>query len=95
MLKLPSFIKTPSYRRFEFKTRYYNADQEAFNERVSRAKKESGSSGISEVEAIKLRMKDKYQSHRNKKTGYNSRLRMFRIISLSIVLAALTYWILK
>lgn len=42
--KLPSFFKTASHRRFDFKTRYYDARKEDLDERIKIAKE--GSSNI-------------------------------------------------
>jgi hypothetical protein len=95
MLKLPSFFKTPSHRRFELKTRYYDSEKESFNERVNQARMQGSGVLLSEIDSLKSRVKNKYEEHRNRRVSQHSTVRRFRIITIVAVLTALTYWILK
>jgi len=44
-MALPSLFKLPKNKVFNFKTRYYDAEKEEFEERVERAKRDAGVTG--------------------------------------------------
>lgn len=94
MIKLPSIIKTPEHRTFSFKTRYYNAEKEAFDERVRKAMAEAGG-GNKDVEEIKSRIHDQFANKRKKNRTKPSSSQNIRIVVIITILSALFYWILK
>lgn len=94
MIKLPSILKTPKHRTFSFKTRYYNAEKEAFDERVRKAMAEAGG-GSEHVEEIKGRIHDQFAKKRTNSKTLNSSNQNLRIVVIIAMLSALFYWILK
>ena len=94
MIKLPSIIKTPKHRTFSFKTRYYNAEKEAFDERVRKAMAEAGS-GSKDVEEIKSRIHDQFANKRKNSKTKPSSSQNLRIVIIIAILSALFYWILR
>ena len=93
-MKLPSLFKTPTHKTFNFKTRYYNADKEAFEERIRMAKLEGGIVS-NDAEAVKDRIRQKFQDRRKIKNLPDNRSRILRIVILFVILSAFFYWLLK
>lgn len=94
MLKLPGMFKTPAHRRFEFKSRYYDADAEARLERMQKLKAEV-SSGVSSGEVLQNKIREGFRRHRNKSGQVSHKQSNFRIFIIAGILAALSYLILK
>lgn len=94
MIKLPSIMKTPQHRRFSIKTRYYDAEKEAFNERIERARQEAGSD-LTEVDALRNRMRAQFRKKRDRKAFPGAGQSNLRIILIIAILGALSYLILK
>jgi hypothetical protein len=94
MFRIPSMFKTPRHKQFEFKTRYYDADKEAFEERVRKSKIEAGYD-TSVTESARMRVHKHFENRRNAKPVYSSRQSNLRIILITGLLGALIYWILK
>lgn len=94
MMKLPSILKTPKHRSFEFKPRYYNAEKEAFDERIRIAMTQAGHVD-QEAEAVKARIRAKYQDRRKIKKGGSSMQQNLRILLIIALLSATFLWILK
>ncbi len=94
-----SIFKAPEYRKFNFKTRYYNADKEELMQRVEQAKREVGASNAINnegeyVQNIKGRMKnyiDKPIRPIRKRAERISNMRLFVII---VILSAIAYYLL-
>ncbi|MDQ3052247.1 MAG: hypothetical protein M3Q95_15320 [Bacteroidota bacterium] len=93
-MKLPSLFKTPQHKTFNLKTRYYNAEKEAFEERVRNAQREGGLNS-NDAEAAKARIRQKFQGRRNVSNHPDNRSRILRIFALFILLSAIFYWLLK
>jgi hypothetical protein len=95
-MKLPSLFKTPQHKSFNFKTRYYNAEKEAFEDRIKKAQQE-GSHISNDAEAVKERIRKKFQEKRktNSPPANSNRSRILRIAALFIILSSLFYWLLK
>lgn len=94
MLKLPGMFKTPAHRRFELKSRYYDADAEAKIERLQKLKAEV-TTGVNDGEALQNKIREGFRRHRNKSGQVSHKQSNFRIFIIAGILAALTYLILK
>jgi hypothetical protein len=93
-MKLLSMFKTPQYRSFSFKPRYYDAEKEAFEQRVLSIEHELG--GVdSDAEASKARIRKHFSNKRNAKTVYSSRKSNVRILIIIAILSAITFLLLK
>jgi len=97
-MALPSLFKIPAYRKFTFKTRYYDADKEELLERVERVKREIGVSKAVDdqgkyVQNIKGQMRKHLDSPIRpvrERTEKISNVRLFMII---VVLSAIAYYL--
>ncbi len=76
-MRLPTIIKLPQHKTFDFKARYWDKDKEELQERIERAKRELGkSSAVNEdgeyVPLIKGQMRSymssSFQSPRKRET---------------------------
>lgn len=85
-------FKTPAHRRFEFKSRYYDADAEARLERLQKLKAEAGAGGS---EVLQNKIREGFRRHRSKTGPASHKQSNFRIFIIAGILAALTYLILK
>jgi hypothetical protein len=94
MLKLPSIFKTQKHRSFNFRPRYYDADKEAFEERIRRIESELDTDK-SDVEATKLRIRQKFQNRRSGSGTGSNKASNIRVLVILGILGALAYWILK
>ena len=94
MLKLPSIFKTQKHRSFNFRPRYYDADKEAFEERIRRIESELSTEN-SDIEATKLRIRQKFESRRSNSGSASDKASNIRILVILGILGALSYWILK
>ena len=93
-MKLPSMLKTPQHRRFELKSRYYDADAEARLERMQKLKEEVASEN-NPGKVLPSRIRDGFRKHRQLKGQATHRQSNFRIFIIAGLLAAITYLILK
>ena len=93
-MKLPSLFKTPRHKSFNFKTRYYNAEKEAFEDRIRMAQR-NGTLVSNDAEGAKDRIRQKFQGKRKIQNLPDDRSRILRIVGLLIVLSALFYFLLK
>ncbi len=95
-MSLPSLFKLPPNKIFNFKTRYYNADKEEFEDRVERAKRDAGvTSAVNEkgvyVPNIKgqmshyMKRRPSMQKERNKSS--------FRMIIIAAILGFIAYYL--
>jgi hypothetical protein len=92
-MKIPSLFKTPRYRKFEFRPRYYNPEKEAFEERILKQEKKSEAS-FNHTEQFQLRLKEHIRSNRKlHKPGQYVRSNSIIMIIIAL-LSALSYWIL-
>ena len=96
-MAIPSLFRLPPHKNFKFKTRYYDADKEEFEERVERAKRDAGITGAvndkgTYVPNIKGQMKH-YMNRRPslQKARNKSSLRM---IFIAIILGFIAYYFL-
>tara|TARA_B100000886_G_scaffold324578_1_gene269385 strand:- start:2617 stop:2874 length:258 start_codon:yes stop_codon:yes gene_type:complete len=80
--KLPSFFKISRHRQFDFKTRYYDALKEDFNNRVKSA--ESGKTTF-------RFSNDWQQSKRSKENSTSNK----RLIFIVIILVLLSFALMK
>jgi hypothetical protein len=93
-MKLLSMFKTPQYRSFSFKPRYYDAEKEAFEQRMVSIAQEHG--GVnSDAEASKARLKKYFSNKRSAKSVYSSRKSNVRILIIIAILSAITFLLLK
>jgi hypothetical protein len=93
-MKIPSLFKTPKHKTFNFKTRYYNAEKEAFEERIRLAQQE-GNMISKDVEAVKDRIRYKFQNRRSSIKLADNKSRILRIVILFMILSAIFYLLLK
>ena len=97
-MALPSLFKITANKKFEFKTRYYNADREELLERVERAKREVGAGKATDADGnyvsnIKGQMKryiDKPMRPTRARAERNSNVRVFVIL---IILSLIAYYL--
>ncbi len=93
-MKLPSLTKLTPHRKFNFRARYYDADKEAFEQRISEIKQQIGEQA-SEAEAIKLRLRKQFLEKRKSRNHNSGFLQNSRIAVIIAILSLLTYLILK
>jgi hypothetical protein len=87
-------FKTPQHRRFDIKTRYYDAEAEARQERMRKLKAEVESvHDGSEMYQGKIR--EGFRKYRGKKDHISRGQSSVRIIIIAGLLAAISYLILK
>lgn len=94
MMRMPSLFKVPKHRQFEFKARYYNAEKEAFEERVRAATEKAGGMESNDPKR-KERMKQLFEIKRGRRQVSGERMRMIRLFSLVVLLGVLFYLLLK
>lgn len=92
---LPSLFKIPSHKVFDFKTRYYDAAKEEFEQRVERAKRDAGvGNTVNEkgeyIPAIKGQMR-RYMGHTYTSKQRNSS--SYRVLIIAAILSAIAYYI--
>jgi hypothetical protein len=90
---LPS-SKRKNTGAFNFRPRYYDADKEAFEERIRRIESELGADK-SDIEATKLRIRQKFQNRRSDSGSASNKASNIRVLVILGILGALAYWILK
>jgi 3-phenylpropionate/cinnamic acid dioxygenase small subunit len=93
--RFPSFVKLPQHKRFNFKTRYYDANKEALDERVARIKREMAAEESGEAVYSKEALKSKIEQewHRGGRRGHNTRSNM-RIAFIAALLVLFFYYYL-
>ena len=97
-MAFPSIFKSPEYRKFDFKTMYYNAEKEELMLRVEKAKREVGKSKATNnegeyVQNIKGQMKkhiDRQIQPVRKRAERMSNMRLFVII---VILSVVAYYL--
>jgi len=82
--KLPSFFKTPSHKKFQMATRYYDEK----NERIQRARMRAAK----REEQIE---KGRFTSTWKEKSNLKSNSSAWRLLLVLFILCLTTYWILK
>jgi len=91
--KLPSFIKLPRHKKFEYKPLYYDARKEALQERIKKIKREmEEEKNIDPKDRIKREIERKWQRNNYKQQVNFSNIRIFVIFSF---LVGLMYYLLK
>lgn len=91
--KLPSFLKIPSYKKFNYKPLYYSERKEALEERVEKIKRElEAEKNEDPKERVKRKIAEKWQRQSHNKQVTLSNIRIFVIFS---VLVGLMYYLLK
>ncbi len=97
-MALPSLFKIPGYRKFNFKTRYYNADREELMERVEKAKREVGASKAVNnegkyVQNIKGQMRKQLDSPIRPVRKRAEKISNIRLFMILVILSALAYYL--
>jgi hypothetical protein len=90
--KIPSFIKTKyQFKRFDFPTRYYNAEKERLNIRKKMIESElkindelSDSNSIERGERMKMSMQDNWRNRRSSEYR-KSNIRIALIVGIIVV----------
>ena len=87
-----SFFKTPRHRKFDFPTRYYDADKEELEERIKQAQAEvDAERGVENEEGVyvsRIKGQIRKQSHRrSRRMQKQSNLRLLIIIAALVALA--------
>jgi hypothetical protein len=93
-MRMPSLFKVPKHRRFDYKSRYYNAEKEAFEERLRAAGEKAGGMESNDPER-KVRIKHLFEIKRDQRQVSGERMRMIRLLSLISLLGVLFYLLLK
>jgi len=91
MLGMVNFFRLPRYRKFEFKTRYYDAEKEELESRVKKAKQEAGL--LPEGEYVPL-MKGQIKSRYRLATATASKQSNVRLLLLIVALFGFAYYLL-
>jgi hypothetical protein len=96
MAKLPSFIKLPRHRIFEYKPRYYNEAKEEMKKRYEIARKElglaEGEEGAHTTEAFRDKLKARWNRNSYGRSVSNSN---YRVIFILLVILALLWYFFK
>jgi hypothetical protein len=79
MLKLPSILKMQNHRSFNFRPRYYDADKEAFEERIRRIESQFGTDK-SDVQATKLQIRQKFQNRQSDSCSGSNKASDIRVL---------------
>jgi hypothetical protein len=94
--KLPSFIKLPRYKRFEYKPLYYNEAKEEMKNRYERIKDELNLSDPDKPgyksDAFRERLKSRWNRNTYSKSVSTSNFRVFLIL---IVIVALIWYFFR
>ncbi|MBU0487668.1 MAG: hypothetical protein KKA07_14570 [Bacteroidetes bacterium] len=95
--RIPSMVRLPKHKRFRYKPRYYDPDEEERKERYARYKKEYGlgadESNSTEAKLPPPAFKEAWQSRKN--TAPVQRFSALRIATIAVALSLLAYYILK
>ncbi|MDA9968031.1 hypothetical protein N9E62_02575 [Salibacteraceae bacterium] len=67
--KLPSFIKLPRYKRFNYKPVYYDAEKEELAQRIARIEKEVATEKRGELDSELLRKRLRSDWERGSRQG--------------------------
>ena len=94
-MKLPGLFKIPPHKVFDFKTRYYDAVKEEFEQRVERAKRDAGGGKVVDddgnyVPVIKGQMRG-YINHTYRTK--ERRASNIRVVIIAMILTAIAYYI--
>lgn len=97
-MAIPSLFKIPGYRKFNFKTRYYDADREELMERVEKAKREVGvSKAVNNegkyVQNIKGQMRKQLDSPIRPVRKRAEKISNIRLFVILVILSALAYYL--
>lgn len=83
--RIPSFVKLPRHKRFNFKTRYYNAEQEELQQRIDviKAEVEREKSGEYDSQVARFKMEQNWKMNRTRQGHFNaSNLRIAIIVGI-------------
>jgi uncharacterized small protein (DUF1192 family) len=72
--RVPSFIKLPRNKRFNFKARYYDADKEELQQRIAviKSEMEQEKTGNFDAEVARLKMEQSWKLNRTRKNHFNA-----------------------
>ncbi len=92
---LPSLFKIPAHKVFDFKSRYYDAVKEEFEQRVERAKRDAGAGSVVNekgeyVPAVKGQMRRYINRAYATKERRGSN---YRVLIIAAILSAIAYYV--
>ena len=96
-MAIPSLFKLPPHKNFNFKTRYYDADKEEFEERVERAKRDAGVTGAvndSGIYVPNIKGQMKHYLKRRPSLEKEQNKSGLRTIAIAIILGFIAYYFL-
>lgn len=84
-MKLPSLVRVPKYRRFNFEPRHYDAIKEEVKNRTERIKSELNSSDRGKIDefAVRQRISEAFDRDRNKTGGKIAGTQLFFVLVVS------------
>ena len=92
----PSLFKLPPHKIFNFKTRYYDADKEEFEERVERAKRDAGIMGAVNEKGVyvpNIKGQMKHYMKRRPSLEKERNKSGFRMIIIAVILGCIAYYL--
>lgn len=97
-MRLPTIIRLPEYKTFEFKARYWDKDKEELQERIERAKREIGKGNMVDkdgnyVPLIKGQMRTYMSSNFQTKRRKETQKANMRFIIILAVLGFIAYYL--
>ena len=86
--KIPSFVKLPSNKRFNFKPRYYNAQKEELEGRIARAKRELAAeeAGLTDPESLKNKLSESWRVNHRRRVNQKANMRVAMIAAILFVI---------
>ena len=88
--KLPSFIKLPRYKRFNYKPVYYDAEKEELAQRIARIEKEVAAEKRGELDSELLRKRLRSDWERGSRQGIIQKSNI-RVALIAVFLFAVIY----
>lgn len=85
MFKLPSIVKLPQYRRFEYTPRYYDPVKEEIEQELKKRRmfrKEKGEEETDEKFDTAVRIKGSFKNYRQRNTSFTGVLRLIIVVLL-------------
>lgn len=92
--RIPSFVKLPRYKRFDYKPQFYDAEKEELEQRVAQIKKEVEAEKNGTVHPEALRGKLKADWHRESRSSITGKSNM-RVFIIALLLFIVVYFYLK
>ena len=86
--RVPTFIKLPRTRQFNFKPRYYDADKEELDQRIAviKAEAEQDKNGNFDADLARFKMAQKWKLNRSRQGHFNkSNLRIALIAGILVL----------